>query len=138
RPPRDPFSLRDLVELLPVAVLQRVPGLAAALAATPGLLLEASPSALRKRSDRSLLRRCLLRLLDVLAGGAYLLCGRHPDPPFCSSPALAGPAPVAAEANDAGDHVRLNVLLSGFGGRQTAPASPNRSPFVRLTASARR
>src|SRR5437867_3369710 len=94
-PPGDPFLLRDLVELLPVAVLQRVPGLAAALAATPGLLLEASPSALRQRSDRPLLRRRLLRLLDVLAGGSCLLRSRHHDPPsWCASMSFY-PAPEA-------------------------------------------
>src|SRR5437588_11590205 len=63
RPARDPLSLGDLVELLPVAVLEGVAGLATALTAVSGLFLQSPPGALGKQRDGALLARCRLGLL---------------------------------------------------------------------------
>src|SRR5947208_3763403 len=64
----DAALLRDLVELLAVAVLELVTGLAAAAAAAGGLLAELAARALRQIRDRALARGGALRLLDVALG----------------------------------------------------------------------
>src|SRR5437660_12119743 len=58
----DLLRLGDLVELLPVAVLQCLSGLAAPLAAFDSLLDEAAACLLRQMRDRPLPRRRRLRL----------------------------------------------------------------------------
>src|SRR6266516_1207069 len=73
----DAFLLRDLVERLAVAVLQRVTGPAAALAPARSLLAQAAPSGRREVGDRSLPLRRLLRLLDVALRGLDLLPRCH-------------------------------------------------------------
>src|SRR5205823_2251373 len=81
RPAVDLLVLCDLVQLLPVAILQRVTGFAPAPAAAPRLFLQTPPRTLGKRGDRALLRRGALCRLDVLLGGSCLLCGRHREAP---------------------------------------------------------
>src|SRR4051812_46859990 len=66
RPSPDALLLGDLVELLAIALLQRVACLAAAAAAPSGLFLKPLAGALGKMGDRTFSGRRLLRLLDVL------------------------------------------------------------------------
>src|SRR5207244_10485960 len=69
--------LREFVELLAVAVLERVAGFAAAAASLLRLLDETAPRALRQVRDSPLLRRHLLRLLHVALRRLDLLPACH-------------------------------------------------------------
>src|SRR5919201_4989879 len=73
----NPLTLRDLVELLAVPVLEPVARLAATLASPRGLLSELAPRRLRHPRDGALAARAALSLLHVAPGGLPLLRGRH-------------------------------------------------------------
>src|SRR5437763_10473129 len=75
-----PF-LRDLVQLLPVAVLQRVTRLAAAPGALARLRLQPAPGALGQVRDRPFGARRRLRLLHISARRLNLTLGSHRTPP---------------------------------------------------------
>src|SRR6184192_4015397 len=73
----DALLLRDLVELRAVAILERVPRLAAAFPPSLRLLLQAAARTRGKMGDRPLLLRGPLRLLDVPLRRLCLLLRRH-------------------------------------------------------------
>src|SRR5207248_8352179 len=80
RAARDVAVLRELVQLLAVAILECVPGRAAAAGALASLGLEPAPRALGQMRDRPLRPRGRLRLLHVSSGCLKLACrchGRH-------------------------------------------------------------
>src|SRR5205807_24141 len=54
RAARDAGSLGDFIELLAIAALERMPGLAAALASEPGLFLQSAARARGQFCDRAL------------------------------------------------------------------------------------
>src|SRR5207247_986773 len=73
--------LGDLVELLAVSLLERMPRLAAALPSLRGLLAELAAGARGQVRDRPLAPRCALGLLHVLLRGLDLFRRRHFDLP---------------------------------------------------------
>src|SRR5438045_4183515 len=100
RAARDVLALRNLVQLLAIAVLERVAGLAAAPAAARRLLPELAARALRQVSDGALTGRGAASLLDVALGGLSLLGGGHERYPLGVA-VLMSRIPVPAARNRA-------------------------------------
>src|SRR5439155_3180749 len=73
----DVLVLGELVQLLAIAILERVAGLAAALPASSRLLAELAAGALREPRDRALPPRRLLRFRDVSLRGLFLARRSH-------------------------------------------------------------
>src|SRR5439155_153299 len=77
RPAANVVLSRELVQLLPVAVLERAARSTAALPPARRLLAELTSRGLRQVCDRALLRRRGLRLLDVPLRRLLLLSRCH-------------------------------------------------------------
>src|ERR671931_538942 len=73
----DILVLGDLVQLLAIAILERMPCLAAALTTAGRLLTELTARALRKPRDRTLAPRRLSCLLHVSLRSLTLACRSH-------------------------------------------------------------
>src|SRR5919198_6368019 len=73
----DVLVLGDLVQLLAIAILERMPCLAAALTTASRLLAELAARALRKPRDRALAPRRLSCLLHVSLRSLTLACRSH-------------------------------------------------------------
>src|SRR5919197_1585750 len=73
----DVFLAGQLIELLAVAIIERVPGLASSSTALARLLLQPAPGALGQVRQGALALGGRLGLLDVLLGDPGLLGRRH-------------------------------------------------------------
>src|SRR5207245_5166430 len=81
RSARNAGSLCNLIQLLAVSALERVSGLAAALAPEPGLFLQPPARACGQLCDRALLGRGLLGAFHVPASRLNLAGAHHDGPP---------------------------------------------------------